>query len=78
MSDIDKPSFHLRLTPALRKRIRVAAAENERSINAEIAARLERSFTAGDEDRMKAAKLLAEAASILDKGSSGVVGQFEF
>ncbi|NGO50472.1 Arc family DNA-binding protein [Allomesorhizobium camelthorni] len=71
MPQPDKPSFHLRLTPALRKRIRVAAAENERSINAEIAARLERSFSPDDEDRSKAVRLLTDALSILDKGGTG-------
>ncbi|RUV69665.1 MAG: Arc family DNA-binding protein [Mesorhizobium sp.] len=67
MPQSDNPSFHLRLTPALRKRIRLAAVENERSINAEISARLERSFSLDEEDRAKAVKLLTEAILVLDK-----------
>lgn len=62
----DNPSFHLRLSPDLRKRIRVAAAENERSITQEIAARLERSFSTDEKDRAEAVKLLTKAISVLD------------
>jgi hypothetical protein len=69
MSQSDPPSFHLRLTPPLQKRIKLAAVENERSMNAEILARLERSFAENDVDRAKAVKLLADAISLLDKGS---------
>lgn len=68
MSQQDQPSFHLRLPPSLQKQIKLAAVENERSITAEIVARLERTFTDNDADRAKAVKLLADALSILDKG----------
>jgi hypothetical protein len=68
MPQPDNPSFHLRLTPALRKQIKLAAAQNERSINAEIQARLERSFVIDDADRVQALKLLTEVVSLLDKG----------
>ncbi|WP_165900039.1 Arc family DNA-binding protein [Borborobacter arsenicus] len=69
MSQSDPPSFHLRLTLPLQKQIKLAAVENERSMNAEILARLERSFSVDAADRAKAVKLLADALSILDKGS---------
>ena len=52
----------------MQKQIKLAAVENERSMNAEILARLERSFSESDEDRKKAVKLLAEAQELLDKG----------
>lgn len=68
MPQSEPPSFHVRLTPALMKRIKIAAVENERSINAEISARLDRSFDLGDDDRAKAVKLLAETLALLDKG----------
>lgn len=64
----DNPSFHLRLSPELRKRIRVAAAENERSITQEISTRLERSFSMDESDRTAAVKLLTEAIAVLDRG----------
>lgn len=65
----DRLTIHIRVSPSLLKRIKVAAAEGERSMNAEIAARLERSFGPEDEDRRAVAKLLTEALSIVDKGS---------
>lgn len=68
MSQSDPPSFHLRLTPPLQKQVKLAAVENDRSMNAEILARLERSFSNGDADRDAALKLLADAMDILDKG----------
>lgn len=68
MPSENRPSFHLRLRPELRKRIKIAAAANDRSITAEITARLERSFSDDSEDRQKALKLLAEAMALLDKG----------
>lgn len=68
MAPIDPPSFHLRLPPRLLKQVKVAAAENDRSMNAEIVARIERSFTLGEDDRARAVKLLAEALVVLDKG----------
>lgn len=69
MSQTDPSSFHLRLPPALQKQIKLAAVENDRSITAEIVARLERTFADSDADRAKAVKLLGDALSILDKGS---------
>jgi hypothetical protein len=48
------------------KRIKVAAAENDRSINAEIAARLENSFSLPDSDRQDLKALLSEAITVLD------------
>ncbi|HET7413418.1 MAG TPA: Arc family DNA-binding protein [Pararhizobium sp.] len=63
------PSFHVRLSPALMKRIKMAAAESERSINAEIAFRLENSFDLADGARQEIRSLLSDALSIIDKGA---------
>lgn len=67
MPQSDPSSFHVRLSPALMKRIKVAAAENERSINAEIAARLDDSFGVTNEERQKLRTLLSEATRMLGK-----------
>ncbi len=45
----DDPHFRLRIPEALKRQITAAAAENKKSINAEIVARLAQSF---DESRM--------------------------
>lgn len=66
----DRLTIHIRVTPALLKRIKIAAAQGERSMNAEIASRLERSFGPEDEHRRAAVKLLTDAVAILDKGVS--------
>ncbi|RWL21949.1 MAG: Arc family DNA-binding protein [Mesorhizobium sp.] len=66
----DRTTIHIRITPSLLKRLKIAAAEGERSMNAEVAARLERSFTDDDDNRVIAVRLLTEAASILDKGKA--------
>ncbi|MER8945731.1 Arc family DNA-binding protein [Mesorhizobium sp. M0959] len=60
--------FHLRLRAQLQKQIRIAAAANDRSLNAEIAARLEQSFADDGEDRQRVAQLLTAALAIIDKG----------
>ena len=70
MPKADNPSFHLRLDPELRKRIRVAAAQNERSITQEIASRLERSFSSDELDRAAAIKLLTSAILVLDRSAT--------
>ncbi|RWG14531.1 MAG: Arc family DNA-binding protein [Mesorhizobium sp.] len=69
MAPIDRQEVRLRLPAQLKKLAKVAAAENERSLNEEIVARLERSFGHDDEDRQRAARLLSEALSIIDKGA---------
>jgi len=63
------PSFHLRLSDELLKRIEAVAAENNRSVTAEMRDRLERSFEIDAADRGKALQLITEAAKILQKGS---------
>jgi plasmid stability protein len=63
------PSFHVRLPAALKKRLEAVAAANNRSINAELQARLERSFDLDAADRGKALQLISEAATLLQKGS---------
>ncbi len=45
-----------------------AAVDGGRSMNAEVVARLERSFAEHDQDRNEAVKLLADALSLLDRG----------
>lgn len=68
MSQSDPASFHVRLSPALMKRIKLAAVENERSINAEIFSRLENSFDLADSNRQEIRDLLTDALTILDRG----------
>ncbi|MBI1620328.1 Arc family DNA-binding protein [Aquamicrobium zhengzhouense] len=70
MSQPDPSSFHLRMPPALQKQIKRAALDNDRSINAEIVARLERTFGDDDQARAEAARLLSQALTILDRGTS--------
>jgi hypothetical protein len=64
----DRLTIHVRLDPALLKRIRRAAVENDRSLNAEVTSRLERSFGLDDSERDEVLRLLAGAAAIVDKG----------
>jgi hypothetical protein len=52
------------------KRIKLAAVENDRSINAEIAARVEGSFEISDAERRRLREALTQALAILDKGAS--------
>ncbi|MBZ9986098.1 Arc family DNA-binding protein [Mesorhizobium sp. BH1-1-5] len=59
---------HIRLTPELKKKLKVAAAENGRSFNEEVAARLEGSFELTSDTRDKVKQLLAQAMSELDVG----------
>ncbi|TPN44423.1 Arc family DNA-binding protein [Mesorhizobium sp. B1-1-4] len=68
MPQSEPPSFHVRLTHALMKRIKLAAVENQRSINAEIAARLENSFDLDDGERQQLRAILTDARKVLDKG----------
>jgi hypothetical protein len=46
----------------------MAAVENDRSLNAEVTSRLERSFPLDDSERDEVLRLLAGAISIIDKG----------
>ncbi len=68
MPPTERLTIHIRVSPSLLKRIKIAAAENGRSMNAEIVARLERSFGPDDKNRTEALKLLKEVLSLLDKG----------
>ncbi|RWE76760.1 MAG: Arc family DNA-binding protein [Mesorhizobium sp.] len=63
------PTFLTRLPPDLLKQIKISAAENGRSMNAEIVARLRRSYSDDDEDRQRTVRLLSEAIAIMDQGS---------
>lgn len=69
MPQSEPPSFHIRLSPALMKRIKLAAVENDRSINAELTARIEGSFEVSDSERRQLRAALTQALAILDKGS---------
>lgn len=68
MPKSEPPSFHVRLSPALMKRIKVAAIENGRSVNAEISARLEGSFEMSDPARQEIRALLSQAIEIVNTG----------
>lgn len=64
----DHPSFHVRLSAALRKRLKVAAAENGRSLNQELVTRLERSFDLTETERETLQALLRQAQAVLGGG----------
>jgi len=66
----DRLTIHIRITPSLLKRIKRADVENERSLNAEIASRLEKSFSIDNSDRDAALKLLADVVAIIS-GKAG-------
>lgn len=66
MPKSEPSSFHVRLSPALMKRIRLAAVENGRSVNAEIFTRLEGSFEISDPARQQIKALLSRAIEIVD------------
>ncbi|AEH88161.1 FitA-like ribbon-helix-helix domain-containing protein [Mesorhizobium opportunistum] len=68
MTSPDRITIHIRLTASLVRQLKVSAAESGRSMNAEVAARIERTFSADDADRKRALGLLAEVIAILDKG----------
>jgi hypothetical protein len=68
MPATDRLIIHIRITPELLKRIKRAAVENERSLNAEVTSRLERSFSLDNSDRDDALKLLADVVALIDKG----------
>lgn len=59
----------IRISDSLKKRLKITAAENGRSMNAEIVARIEQSFDLKAGDRGQAVALLAQAMTILEKGS---------
>jgi hypothetical protein len=62
------PQFKLRMTPEIKKRIEKSAAENNRSMNAEILARLEHSFDSSRafEPNKSIAERLALADELMD------------
>jgi hypothetical protein len=68
MPATDRLTIHIRIDPTLLKRIKRAAVENDRSLNAEVTSRLERSFTLDDSERDEVLRLLTGAISIIDKG----------
>ena len=66
MQKADRLTSHIRLTPALKKRLKVAAAENGRSLNEEVVSRLEGSFELDGEQRARVKALLGEALAALE------------
>ncbi|RWF49946.1 MAG: Arc family DNA-binding protein [Mesorhizobium sp.] len=59
----------IRMPPEMKRRLKKIAADNGRSMNAEIMARIEQSFELAGGDRAKAVALVAELKTILEKGS---------
>ncbi len=68
MPPTERLTIHIRVTPDMLKRLKRSAIDGGRSMNAEVVARLERSFAKHDQDRNEAVKLLADALSLLDRG----------
>ncbi len=68
MPPTERLTIHIRVTPDMLKRLKRSAIDGGRSMNAEVVARLERSFAEHDQDRNEAVKLLADALSLLDRG----------
>ncbi|RWN78043.1 MAG: Arc family DNA-binding protein [Mesorhizobium sp.] len=60
----------IRMPPEMKRRLKKIAADNGRSMNAEIMARIEQSFELASGDRAKAVALVAELKTILEKGSA--------
>ena len=64
--------FGLRMLPALRKQVEEAAAQNGRSMNSEIVARLEASFVSDDrltsEQQSEIDRMLRAIRATLEKG----------
>lgn len=59
----------IRMPPEMKRRLKSIAADNGRSMNAEILARIEQSFELASADRAKAVALVTELKTILEKGS---------
>ncbi|TIL36187.1 Arc family DNA-binding protein [Mesorhizobium sp.] len=59
----------IRMPPEMKRRLKSIAADNGRSMNAEILARIEQSFELAGADRAKAVALVTELKTILEKGS---------
>ncbi|MDI7921755.1 Arc family DNA-binding protein [Ferirhizobium litorale] len=66
------PQFKLRLTPELRDAIENAANGNNRSMNAEIVHRLERSFLVNISDLMDPADRLQRLATMISEIAEGL------
>lgn len=64
MRQREDPRHNLRLTPALKARLAHAAIDNGRSVNAEILARLERSFE--PDPKLQLADVFRQIASMDD------------
>ncbi|TGP93812.1 MULTISPECIES: Arc family DNA-binding protein [unclassified Mesorhizobium] len=60
-------TLHARIPAALMKRLKIAAAENGRSQNGELLARLATSFELDGPDRAQALALVNQLAALLEK-----------
>lgn len=61
--------FHIRVSPALYKRVRHAQVDSGRSLNAELVAIIERGLDLRDETLEKGLKLIRDGLDMIDKGS---------
>ena len=59
--------YNLRITETMRTRLKESAKENERTLNAEIVSRLEKSYEPNSELLEAIAELKAEIKSLKDK-----------
>lgn len=73
MPKADRLDSHIRLSPALKRKLKIAAAENGRSFNEEVALRLEGSFEMNSSQRGRLKALLGEALAELDGEASSTV-----
>lgn len=60
--------FHIYVSPDLRKRVKIAAAESGRTQNAELVALIESGLDKKNKNLVEAVKLLRAAADLIDKG----------
>lgn len=69
--------FALRMRPELRKKVEEAAAENKRSLNAEISARLEQSFARKDPSTNPEEQLysVAEIKYFIEKATKDFIAE---
>jgi hypothetical protein len=65
----DRLTSHIRLTPGLKKRLKIAAAENGRSLNEEVVVRLEGSFDIAAGERSAVVAQLKETLRLLEEGN---------